>query len=433
MMPAALAVHFRLASAFAVLSVLSACSAATEPPLVPTPEAILWQQPLSLGDPRGEVGDAVVFSTPLRRVNSRGAVVSGSTITVVDGPTGVLRWQYQSDSITGTTVPFALAARELYVDKGTGTGTTLSTSVLDAATGQIRWQAASCGTSPARIGQTLVVLEGSFSPTRRFAFVGHDATTGIERWRVDVTDENVHCFRALLLTIRNDTAVYLLNVAAPNPPFTPVLQFLHLSAAGTRRTVPFPPSLIADYTSGTNATDARMLGDRGVVLIRDSTRFTAVDISDGSILWSRDPRPTDVVRRSSSPRWGYQAIAATNDVVVVATGDSLGYPVWRGTLDAGTGLVTNSVRPGRTEVTPLGACGSASVLGWDDRRRLLLLDGTTQTIARRLDVTLGSTGNETLRPNAVEALTSAHKGRYGLVADLRSPFEPRQWLAFRCD
>jgi hypothetical protein len=66
----------------AFTTTLTACSLPTDAPLVPSPEAVLWKQPTTMGFPRGEVGNGILFQTYLRLVNSRDAVTSGATVTL---------------------------------------------------------------------------------------------------------------------------------------------------------------------------------------------------------------------------------------------------------------------------------------------------------------------------------------------------------------
>lgn len=416
----------------ALATALSGCSSPTEAPLVPTPEAVLWKQPLTLGFPQGEIGDGILFQTALRVVNGRGARASGATVTMLDGSTGSIRWQVSSDSITGAIVPLAGGMRDVYVQKGSSNAYALSVSVLDAATGQVRWQSPSCDLSPARAGGAIIVLEATPTVTSRSVFVGRDADTGGERWRIDLTNENVNCYRSRLLAIRGDTAVYLVNTGALTPPFTPRLSFLRVTASGAYRFVDGPASLTGDYVASAYQASGRMLGDRPVVLLRDSTRFHGVDIWDGTLLWSRDPQPADVRKRAYDPQ-GYRVVSSSRDVITVASTDSSGYPIWRATLDSRSGAILSEARTPRDDVTPLSACGDARVLAFDNARRLLLLDGATQTIARRLSVTLGAAGESFVRPTGVDARTSTYAGRYGFVVDFTLPYETNQWLAFRCD
>ncbi len=424
--------RFSLYASTALLSILAACASPTESELVPTPEAVLWRQPLTLGDAQGEVGDRVLFQTPLRIINSRGATIPGATVTMLDGATGATRWQLSSDSILAATVPLTGGSGDVYVTMNTGATSMSRISVLDAATGRTRWQAPGCGLTPARVGDAVILLEATPTTTSASVFVGHDADTGAERWRVDLTSEKVDCGWSRLLAIRGDTAVYLVNVFGSTAPFTPGLRFLRVTSSGGYRFVNGPSSLAGRYAGTQLTVDARMLGNQPVVLLRDSTRFHAVNISDGTLLWTRDPQPLDVRQRAYDPQ-GYRVVSSSPDIVTVASTDSLGYPIWRATLDTRTGASVSEVRPTRDDITPLGTCGAARVLASDTQRRLLLLDGATQTIARRLDVTFGAAGESFVRPNSVTARASSYSGRYGFVADLTLPYETSSWLAFRCD
>jgi outer membrane protein assembly factor BamB len=419
---------------FALAFCVNACASPTDAPLVPTPEAVLWKGPYSLGLPIGEIGTDLVFQTSLRVANSRGSTLPGATITVVDAATGSTRWQYSSDSLTSVHLPRGASPQsELYVHKGSRQNDSLHVAVLDAATGRLRWQAPTCGLTPARIGNTIVTLEGGYVPTPRAEFVGRDAGSGSELWRVDVMADSIACSRVRLLTVRSDTAIYLSNfgTTALQPAYSQ--QFIHVAKSGARRLFPAPSSLRRNYTFDLNSVDVRLLDGQSAILIRDSTRLNAVDFTDGRLLWTRDPRPTDVSQRSILGL-AYSAIATAGNALVVTARDTLGYDSWRATLDARTGSVISEVRPpSRDDFNVLRQCGGTRLLGWDANRRLLLLDGVTGHIVRRLSVTLTSTGNMTVRPNSVYVTTSTHNGRYGLVVDMLFDDSAKEWMAFQCD
>lgn len=215
--------------------------------------------------------------------------------TTVSGPDGqpVVLWQYASEG-TAWRSP-AVAGGVAYLQSGDG-----KVTALDAATGEVRWQATleSVSDTPTVAGDTLYVNTGSGS------LVALNAATGEERWRfgTDVSATTTPLVVAgMLYTGGDDGTVYALDAATGQeqwhvPSGGPISRSLAL--VDSRLYVPTAAGSIVALDAASGKEQWRVTGENpddfvgtpavadGVIYFGLSGKLHAVDAVTGKEQWS---------------------------------------------------------------------------------------------------------------------------------------------------